>query len=221
MRTLLLVDLQNDFLPGGALPVQGGEAVIAVANKLQPFFDLVLAAQDWHPSNHTCFAANQPGKSPGDVVEMHGLPQTLWPIHCVESTKGAQFSPFLNRDKIAKVFHKGTDAGVDSYSAFFDNAHLRDTGLGKYFKRNQISEIYLMGLATEYCIQWSALDAISLGLSCCVITDGCRPINVNPEDEAKAYQKMTDAGVHLAKSEQVIRAIKRSGIRRAATSAVG
>ncbi len=219
MRALIMVDLQVDFMPGGALAVPNGNEVIPVANKLQPYFDLVLASQDWHPFNHTCFAVNHPGKSPGDVIEMHGTQQILWPVHCVESTLGSRFTSNLNRDKVMKVFHKGTDSKVDSYSAFFDNAHLRDTGLGKYLRKQGVSEIYLMGLATDYCIQYSALDAVDLGFSVCVVSDGCRPINRNAEDESAAYRKMESAGVHISTSDEVIRAIKRSGIRRAAAQA--
>jgi len=221
MRTLLLVDLQVDFMPGGAMGIPDGDAVIPVANKIEPYFDLVLATQDWHPANHSYFAVNHPNKAPGDVVEMHGTQQILWPVHCVESSHGSRLSPRLNRDKIMKVFHKGTDAKVDSYSTFFDNAHLRDTGLAKYLRKQRISEIYIMGLATDYCVLWSALDAIGLGFSCCVITDGCRAINRNSEDEAAAYRKMADAGVHLMTSDELVRSIKRSGIRRAASSAAG
>src|SRR3989442_13276877 len=129
MNALIIVDLQNDFLPGGALPVPHGDEVIPLANELQRRFDLVLATQDWHPANHGSFAANHPGKRPGDRIALNGLDQILWPNHCVQNTPGAAFVPSLDTSRVAQVFQKGTDPGIDSYSGFFDNGHPKATGL--------------------------------------------------------------------------------------------
>src|SRR5712664_150439 len=130
MNALIIVDLQNDFLPGGALPVPRGGEVISLANELQQRFELVLATQDWHPPNHGSFAANHPGKKPGDRIKLDGLPQILWPAHCVQNTVGAAFVPALDIKQVAEVFQKGTDPRIDSYSSFFDNEHRKATGLG-------------------------------------------------------------------------------------------
>jgi nicotinamidase/pyrazinamidase len=132
MRALILVDLQNDFVSGGALAVPDGDAVVPVANRVQSCFDLVVATQDWHPADHGSFAANHPGRRPGDVIELSGLAQILWPVHCVQHTPGAAFVPGLDMRRVARVFQKGTDPLIDSYSGFFDNGHRRSTGVGEY-----------------------------------------------------------------------------------------
>src|ERR1700722_16300798 len=148
MKALILVDLQNDFLPGGALAVPRGDEVIPLVNELQTHFNLVVAAQDWHPANHASFAANHPGRKPGDVVTIKGRKQTLWPVHCVQNTEGAKLAPNLRLTRINRVFTKGTDPEIDSYSAFFDNGHLKSTGLGTFLKARRILEVYVLGLAT-------------------------------------------------------------------------
>src|SRR6266699_22302 len=163
MRALILVDIQNDFLPGGALAVPAGDAVIPVANKLQSVFPLVVATQDWHPANHGSFAASHPGKKVFEQIELNGLPQTLWPVHCVQNTKGAELAGALNRDRIAKTFQKGTDAGIDSYSGLFDNGHRKSTGLGEWLKQKNVTEVFVCGLATDYCVKFTALDAVQFG----------------------------------------------------------
>src|SRR5215216_2024309 len=148
-----LVDLQNDFLPGGALAVPHGDEVIPLADELQSHFDLVAATKDWHPPDHGSFAGNHPDKKPGDRIILDGIEQILWPVHCVQNTKGAEFGPFFNTSRIAHVFHKGTERNIDSYSTFFDNAHRRPTGLAYYLEKRGINEIYLMGLALDYCVK--------------------------------------------------------------------
>lgn len=200
MRALILVDMQYDFLPGGALAVPDGDAVIGVANALQDAFELVVASQDWHPPNHSSFASQHPGKKPGDVVELDGLTQILWPDHCVENTHGAEFSRRLRRDKIRAVFHKGTDPKIDSYSSFFDNAHRRATGLGDYLFQNHVRQVVLTGLATDYCVKFTALDAIDLSFETSVVVDGCRGIDINPGDVDRALEEMRKAGVALVQS---------------------
>jgi len=173
MNCLVIVDLQNDFLPGGTLAVPEGDAVVPVANKLQESFDLVVATQDWHPANHGSFAANHPARKPFEQIELDGLSQTLWPVHCVQGTKGAELSPDLRRDSIVKIFPKGTDPVIDSYSGFFDNGHRKATGLGDWLKSKRVTEVFVCGLATDYCVKFTALDAVSLGFKTNLVEDGC------------------------------------------------
>ena len=203
MKTLIIVDLQNDFLPGGALPVPRGDEVIPLANELQPRFDLVLATQDWHPPDHGSFAANHPGKKPGDRIMLDGIEQILWPVHCVQHTEGAEFTASFDTSRIARVFHKGTERNIDSYSTFFDNAHRRHTGLAHYLQKRGIKDIYLMGLALDYCVKYSALDARHLGLNTHVILDGCRGIELEAGDIDRALDEMKRAGAILLKSSEL------------------
>src|SRR5262249_44407690 len=153
----------NDFCPGGALPVPEGYAIIPRINEMQQQFDLVVATQDWHPANHASFAANHPGKKIGDVIELDGLSQILWPTHCVQNTRGGELVPSLDASRIAKVFQKGTDPSVDSYSGFFDNGHRKSTGMGDWLKQKGVSRVHVCGLATDYCVKFTALDARQLG----------------------------------------------------------
>jgi nicotinamidase/pyrazinamidase len=200
MNALIIVDLQNDFLPGGALPVPQGDEVIPVVNELQSRFDVVVATQDWHPPNHGSFAANHPGKKPGNRIILDGIEQILWPVHCVQNTHGAEFAPAFDTSRIAHVFHKGVDPRIDSYSTFFDNAHRRHTGLADYLKKRSIKEIFLMGLALDYCVKYSALDARELGLKTHVILDGCRGIELERGDISRAVDEMKQAGATILKS---------------------
>lgn len=204
MKTLILVDIQNDFLPTGALPVPRGDEVIAVANKLIPRFDLVVATQDWHPADHGSFAANHPGKTPGEVIDLHGLRQILWPTHCVQGTPGAAFAPGLDASRVARVFPKGTDPTVDSYSGFYDNGHRRATGLGDYLRERGVSEVFVMGLATDYCVNFTALDAVQrLGLRTTLIEDGSRGVDLRRGDVNAAIDGMRRAGVRVVRSGDV------------------
>jgi nicotinamidase/pyrazinamidase len=203
MNALIIVDLQNDFLPGGALPVRLGDEVIPVANELQKGFDLVLATKDWHPPDHGSFAANHPGKKPGDHIMLDGIEQILWPVHCVQNTRGAEFATAFDTSRVAHVFHKGTDPMIDSYSTFFDNAHRRHTGLAHYLDKRRVSDIYLTGLALDYCVKYSALDARQLGLNTHVIVDGCRGIELKPGDIERALYEMKGAGAILLKSSDL------------------
>ena len=203
MRALLLIDIQNDFLPGGALAVPQGDTIIPVVNQLQHPFSLVAATQDWHPVNHGSFAVNHPGKNVHDQIELNGLPQTLWPVHCVQDTPGAELASALDRDRIAKVFQKGVDSGVDSYSGFFDNGHRRSTGMGDWLKSNRVTEVYLCGLATDYCVKFTALDAISLGFKTTLVEDACRGVNLKPDDVRAAIAEMQRSGVRIVQSNAV------------------
>ena len=203
MRILILIDIQNDFLPGGALAVADGDQVIPIVNRVQPYFDLVVATQDWHPADHGSFAANHKGKKPGDLIELNGLPQVLWPVHCVQGSEGADFSKKLNMELVSSIFPKGTDAEIDSYSGFFDNGKLKATGLGDYLKEKEANQIYVLGLATDYCVKYTALDAVGLGFETFVITDGCRGVELNPGDVDLAWKEMREAGVGLVRSSDL------------------
>jgi nicotinamidase/pyrazinamidase len=206
MKALILVDIQNDFLPGGALAVPDGDKVIAIANKLQPLFPLVVATQDWHPANHGSFAASHPRKNVFEQIELNGLPQTLWPVHCVQNTKGAELAAALNRDRIAKVFPKGTDVTIDSYSGLFDNGHRKSTGLGEWLKAQGVTEVYVCGLATDYCVKFTALDAVQFGFKTCLIEDASRGVNLQPGDVSKAVAEMKRAGVTVVQSTDLLNA---------------
>ncbi len=201
MNALLLVDIQNDFLPGGALGVPDGDKVVPIANRLQGLFQLVVASQDWHPADHGSFATNHPGKRPGEIIELNGLQQILWPVHCVQGTPGAAFAPNLDTCRLARVFHKGTDPTVDSYSALFDNGHRKATGLGDFLKGRGVTDLFIAGLATDYCVKYTALDAVGLGFRTHVIEDACRGVNLKPDDVDRAIAEMKRAGVQITRSD--------------------
>jgi len=201
-----MVDIQNDFLPGGELAVPDGDAVIPVANTLEPAFPLVVATQDWHPANHGSFAANHPGKKVFERIELNGLPQTLWPVHCVQGTRGAELAAELNRDRIANVFRKGTDAGIDSYSGLFDNDHRRSTGLAEWLKAQRVTEVFVAGLATDYCVKFTALDAAKMGFKTHLIADASRGVNLRPDDVKNAIEEMKRAGIVVVQSADILRA---------------
>lgn len=203
MNALILVDIQNDFLPGGALGVRDGDEVVAVANAAQHAFELIVATQDWHPVNHGSFAANHPGRNTGDLVELGGLPQVLWPAHCVQNTGGAAFAPGLETRRIARIFPKGTDPEIDSYSGFFDNGHRKATGLGDYLRGLDVTDVYILGLATDYCVKATALDARQLGFGVHLIVDGCRGVELADGDIERAVAAMKSAGVDLVTSERL------------------
>jgi len=195
MNALIIVDVQNDFCSGGALPVPEGDRVVEAINRMQPKFDLVAATQDWHPTDHGSFAANHPGHSPGEQIELAGLPQILWPVHCVQGTWGAELHAGLDRSRIARVFHKGTDPGVDSYSGFFDNGRRTSTGLGEYLKDQGVTDVYVCGLATDYCVKATALDAAASGFKTHLLEDGCRGVELQPGDIERAIDAMREQGV--------------------------
>lgn len=198
MDALLLIDLQNDFCPGGALEVPEGDAVIPVANEWMQRFDLVVATQDWHPADHKSFAANHPGMlRPGQVVQLNGLQQILWPIHCVQNSFGAELVPALNVKGIHHIVYKGTDPEIDSYSGFFDNGKRKATGLGDYLLGKGVRRVWVMGLATDYCVKYTVLDALDLGLETRVVVRGCRGVNLRPGDVDAALQEMQTAGATL------------------------
>jgi nicotinamidase/pyrazinamidase len=210
MKALILVDLQNDFLPGGALAVPQGDAVLPLANRLQSCFKLVVATQDWHPANHGSFAANHPGRVPGEVITLAKIPQVLRPVHCVQNTRGAELAPGFIRSRINRVFKKGTDPLLDSYSGFFDNGHERATGLSEYLKDREVTDVYVAGVATDYCVKFTALDAVALGFRTFLVEDACRGVDLNPGDVAAAVEEMKKAGVGVVQSRDLLDAPTRS-----------
>jgi len=198
MRALILVDLQNDFMPGGALAVREGDLVVPIANALRARFDLVVATQDWHPPNHGSFASNHPGTQPGDLGELAGLPQIYWPDHCVQGTPGSWFHRDLDLNGVT-LFRKGTDPGIDSYSAIFDNGHRKATGLGDFLLARGVGEVVILGLATDYCVKFTVRDARELGFDVTVVKDGCRGVDLIPDDSARAFDAMRSAGARVVR----------------------
>ena len=203
MKALILVDIQNDFCPGGALAVSDGDAVVEVANNLIEQFELVVATQDWHPPNHKSFASQNDGVSIGDSFELNGIPQIAWPDHCIQGTSAADFHPGLNPKGTETVFQKGTNPEIDSYSGFFDNDHRNATGLGDFLKSRNVDEVYVLGLATDYCIKFTALDAVKLGFKTHLVIDGCRGVELNEGDVANAVKTMKEAGVYIELSNEL------------------
>ncbi|WP_058909778.1 bifunctional nicotinamidase/pyrazinamidase [Entomohabitans teleogrylli] len=199
-RALVLVDLQNDFCAGGALAVAQADETIGVANHLIEEFrrrgDAIVATLDWHPANHGSFASVQQ-QPPYTTGELDGLPQTWWPDHCIQHSSGAQLHPLLNQQNIDERFYKGENPAIDSYSAFYDNDHRQKTRLDDWLRERQIDQLVIMGLATDYCVKFSVLDALALGYRVDVVTDGCRGVNLRAQDSLAAFQDMAAAGATL------------------------
>jgi len=202
-RVLLVIDVQNDFCPGGSLAVDDGDAVIPVINRIMPSFTRVIATQDWHPSDHVSFASQHPGHVPLDVVEAGGITQVLWPDHCVQATRGADLHPRLEVGRIELVLRKGLRRTLDSYSAFFENDRRTDTGLRFYLKGLGTREIFLCGLATDYCVLATALDARRLGFKVALIPDACRGVDAPVGSVSHALAQMGKAGVRIVDSASV------------------
>lgn len=204
-KALIMVDLQNDFCKGGNLAVPSGDEVIPLANQLQSHFDIIIGTKDWHPQDHMSFASNHFGHQVGDLIQVNHLQQILWPDHCVQESKGSQVHPLLDTSRVQKWIFKGTDKTIDSYSAFFDNAHLRATGLGDYLSGLGVEEIYILGLATDYCVKYSCLDGIKLGFKVYVIEDACRGVELKKGDVARALKEMEEVGVEIIRSELILK----------------
>lgn len=185
MKALIIVDIQNDFTSGGALEVKKGESIIPLVNKIQPKFDLVVATQDWHPATHLSFASNHDGRKPFERTTLQGIDQVLWPDHCVQGTKGADFHPDLDMDRVEAIFRKGMDQSIDSYSGFYDNGRLRSTGLSGYLKERKVDTVYVCGLAGDYCVFYTAKDALAEGFNSFLIEDATKPIDANGFKAAK------------------------------------
>jgi nicotinamidase/pyrazinamidase len=203
MIALLLIDIQNDFLPGGALAVPGGDEIVTVANRRMPQYELVVATQDWHPADHLSFASQHPGRQVGEAIVLDGVPQILWPDHCVQQTWGAEFAPQLDRSRIEHVVSKGTDRRIDSYSGFFDNARRQATGLEALLRSRDVHDVHLLGLATDYCVLATALDAVELGFRTMLLVEGVRGVEMQPGDCRRALERMREAGVHIGEGHSL------------------
>ena len=197
MRALLVIDVQNDFCPGGALAVPEGDAVVAVANRVMPRYQLVVATQDWHPKGHGSFASSHPGAKVHELRDLNGLPQVMWPDHCVQGTPGASFHSALDVTCFDHVTRKGTDVGIDSYSGFFDNGHKKQTDLASFLWQWQVESVDVLGLATDYCVKFTALDARELGFGVRVLSEGCRGVDVSPGDSHRALEEMRAVGITI------------------------
>lgn len=204
MRALILVDLQNDFLSGGSMPVPDGDAVIPIANDVMSAFRLVVATQDWHPVNHRSFALNHTGRVVGETVKVGRVDQVLKPIHCVQNTRGAELGSNLRMARVNKVIRKGTDADIDDGSAFFDSGHRRPTGLSDFLHEKKVRKLYVLGLGTERTIKATALDAIGLGFKTWIIEDACRAADPNPEVAGVALAEMKEAGINFIQSRVLL-----------------
>ena len=205
MKALVLVDIQNDFLPGGSLAVNVGDKIIPTVNKLQEKFDFIVASKDWHPKEHKSFAKMHKNKKIGDFIDLHGIRQVLWPDHCVQFDSGCDFPSSLKTDKVREIFYKGIDHRVDSYSAFLDNDRNRETGLREYLQKHDIDEIFIVGIATDYCVKFTALDAKKAGFKVNVIVDACCGVNINPEDSELALKEMQRHGINTVKSSELLK----------------
>ncbi len=199
---LIVVDVQNDFCPGGALAVPGGDAVIPVIHRIAPAFEHILLTQDWHPRGHVSFASSYPGKKPLDVVELGGGEQRLWPDHCVQGTPGAEIHPDLGLERAELILRKGFRKDVDSYSAFFENDHRTPTGLAGYCRERGLERMFFAGLAYDFCVGFSALDARACGLEAVVLRDACRAIDVEGSVESMEAE-FERAGVRVVASEGI------------------
>lgn len=202
MKTLIIVDIQYDFLPGGSLAVPGGDEIIPVVNNLTEHFDLVVATQDWHPPDHASFASNHPGKKPFDRIELGGMDQVLWPNHCVQGTRGAELPAALDSRRVEAIFRKGMDPGIDSYSGLFDNGHKKSTGLGDYLKGKKADNVFVVGLAGDYCVYYTVMDALMIGFRAVLIEDATRVIS--DAGYQTALQAMRDKGAEVISSSDFI-----------------
>lgn len=201
MRALIIVDIQNDFTSGGKLAVPHGEDVVPLINQLTANFELVVATQDWHPETHKSFASNHAGKKPFDKTNLAGLEQVLWPDHCVQGSAGANFHPALNMKKVEAIFRKGMDPEIDSYSGFYDNGHKKSTGLSGYLKERNVETVYVCGLAGDYCVFYTAKDALKEGFKTVLLEDASRPIQ--QEDFEKAKAEIRKMGGDIMNSERL------------------
>jgi len=201
MKTLILIDIQNDFIPGGSLAVPGGDEIIPVVNQVQKQFDLVVATQDWHPQNHMSFASNHAGKKPFEETEVAGMQQTLWPDHCVQNSEGAEFHPELKMQKVEAIFRKGMDTEIDSYSGFYDNGHKKSTGLAGYLREKGATDLYFCGLAADVCVYFSIKDALKEGFSAALIEDATRALDDDKFAEMK--KELEELGMKVTNSSKL------------------
>ena len=201
---LLLINLQVDFAPGGALPVADADELMPVANRLMERFDLVVAVQESHPIHHISFASSHPEKKPGDVMEINGVRQTLWPVHCVGGSPGAELLPGLRTDLLDKIVRCGTETNLNSYSAFFEAGHKKPTELGEYLTERDVTDVYVLGLCTEHTVRNTVSDGLKMGFRMYLITDGCRGVEWKPGDQDHAFEEMKEAGATLVQSSEML-----------------
>ena len=197
MKALIIVDVQNDFVEGGALAVTGGKSIIPGINAIMNDYDFVIATQDWHPKGHLSFASNHENKKPGELISLSGLEQVLWPVHCVQNSQGSQFVERLNVNRFDYIVQKGTNIEIDSYSGFYDNGKKHQTDLLQYLQANQITDLHIVGIATDYCVKFTALDAIEAGFKTNLINDLCRGVELKKGDIASALEEMQQAGISI------------------------
>lgn len=195
MKVLIIVDLQNDFLPQGSLPVPKGDAIIPYINEIQKEYPLVVATQDWHPREHESFASNHKDKKPFDQIVLHGLDQTLWPDHCVQGSEGAAFASALDMNRVEAIFRKGTNPKIDSYSAFYDNGHRKSTGLADYLRGKEVQEVFLTGLTNDICVFYTAMDSLKEGFKTTILKKGTMPLN--EEENEKVMKEFVDYGGNI------------------------
>jgi nicotinamidase/pyrazinamidase len=202
-RALVIVDMQNDFVPGGALAVPQGDTIIPVINELMPRFRHIVATKDWHPANHGSFASQHSGHGLGETIRLNGLDQYLWPDHCVQDTPGAAFVAGLDVQQIEHVVAKGEAPAIDSYSGFFDNGHEDKTGLDAWLKARGVTDIFIVGLAQDVCVKATALDGVKLGYKTHVIAEATRPVDVQPGDGERAFEELRAAGVRIVHADEI------------------
>jgi nicotinamidase/pyrazinamidase len=195
MNALILVDIQNDFMSGGALAVPQGNLILPITNAIQQKFDLVIATQDWHPQGHKSFASSHPGKKIFATIELNGLEQVLWPDHCVQGTSGADFHKDLDTTKVEAIFRKGMDVNIDSYSGLYDNGRRKSTGMAGYLKERNVTKAFVCGLASDYCVYFTAKDLIQDGFETFFIEDATRPISNDGFSDAKST--LRQMGAHI------------------------
>lgn len=203
-KALLIVDIQNDFCPGGALAVPEGTAIIPIVNRLIDHFDVIIQTQDWHPAGHSSFASVHEGKEPYGTIDLDYGTQVLWPDHCVQGTEGAEFHSELNTEKTQVIIRKGFRKEIDSYSTFYENDQKTTTGLTGYLKARGITDLYTVGLATDFCVKWSVLDGIDEGFTMHIVEDAVKGIDLNNSLE-QAWKEMNEKGVHITHSAKILR----------------
>ncbi|WKK75799.1 bifunctional nicotinamidase/pyrazinamidase [Marivirga salinae] len=201
MKTLIIVDPQYDFMPGGSLEVEKGDEIIPVINSISDEFELIVATQDWHPDGHSSFASSHNGKKQFDKIEWKGMEQVLWPDHCVQGSKGANFHEALKIDSVEAIFRKGMNPDIDSYSGFYDNEHKKSTGLSGYLKEKKASELYFCGLAADICVYFTLKDAINEGFKVNLIENATRPLDEG--DFAEQKKELKSLGVNILKSTEL------------------
>lgn len=205
MKALIITDVQNDFLEGGSLAVPEGNSIISVINNILSKFDVLIYTKDWHPTNHKSFASNHKDKNVYDIINLKGVRQVLWPDHCIQNTSGSDFdNELIISSENTYYIYKGTDPDVDSYSAFFDNKKIHDTGLNNLLREKNINKVYICGLATDYCVKFSAIDAYELNYETFLIADATKAVNINPDDYEKSLEELKNKGVKIIFSKNLL-----------------